>query len=190
MFARTPRLLLRPTWPEDATDFHRAIADAAIVRNLARAPWPYSLDDAVNFLSREPDPLRPRFVITKRTQGTPHLIGCCGIESREDGTTEIGYWIARPYWGLGFATEAASAVLQIAHATGLSNIRASHFLDNPASGRVLRKIGFRPTGQPQFRYSAGRGGAALCQFYEHSAEDVIHEDVAADLYADHEPMAA
>lgn len=190
MFARTPRLLLRPTWPEDATAFHTAIADAAVVRNLSRAPWPYTPDDAVRFLSREPDPLRPRFVIMKRTQGKPHLIGCCGLEYCEDGTTEIGYWIARPYWGLGFATEAASAVLQIAHATGLTDIRASHFLDNPASGRVLRKLGFRPQGQPSFRYSEGRGRADLCQFYEHSAEGAMPEDVAADLYADQEPIAA
>jgi RimJ/RimL family protein N-acetyltransferase len=190
MFARTSRLLLRPAWPEDATSFHRAIADEAIVRNLANAPWPYTMNDAVDFLSREPDQLRPNFLMVKRTRGTPHLVGGCGFATQEDGSVELGYWIARPYWGLGFATEAAAALLEIARATGAENIRASHFLDNPASGRVLRKLGLSPLGSPQMRYSAGRGRADLCQVYEDSQERLMEDDVAVELYADREPIAA
>jgi len=190
MFARTPRLLLRPGWPEDAAALYGAIADEAIVRNLARAPWPYTMDDAVDFLSREHDPLQPTFVIIKRTRGTPHLIGGCGISAQEDGSLELGYWIARPYWGLGFATEAASTVMQIARATGLQGIRCSHFVDNPASGRVIRKLGFRPTGRVEPRFSAGRDRVDLCQIYEDGGESEMREDVAVELYADREPLAA
>ena len=190
MFARTPRLLLRPGWPEDAAALHSALADEAIVRNLAQVPWPYSMDDAAAFLAREHDPLRPSFLVFKRTRGMPHLVGGCGISAQSDGTLELGYWIARPYWGLGFATEAASAVMQIARASGLRNVACSHFIDNPASARVMRKLGFRPVGQPEPRFSRGRGRADLCQFYELAEESDMPEDVTMELYGDREPLAA
>ena len=52
MFARTERLLLRPGWLEDAPALARAIGEEAVVRNLARAPWPYGMDEAQDFLGR------------------------------------------------------------------------------------------------------------------------------------------
>lgn len=190
MFARTPRLLLRPGWAEDAPRLHAAIADEAIVRNLATAPWPYALEDARSFLAREPDPLHPSLLIFKRTQGQPHLVGHCGISPSDTGELELGYWIARPYWGLGFATEAAAAVMQIARATGIRGVTCNHFIDNPASGRVMRKVGFRPVGQPRLRFGRGRGRADLCQFYEDAGEDAMRDDPAVALYADTAPLAA
>ena len=190
MFARTQRLLLRPGWPEDASALHAAIADEGIVRNLATAPWPYGRGDAEAFLARERDPLLPAFLIIKRTHGTPRLIGGCGIGEQEDGRIELGYWIARPYWGLGFATEAAAAVMHIARSSGLKGISCSHFVDNPASGRVLRKLGFRPVGRPEPRFSQGRGRADLCQFYEDGAEGEMRDDPAVDIYPDLAPLAA
>ena len=69
----------------------------------------------------------------------------------------MGYWIARGSWGLGFATEAGTALLEIARALGLARLEASHFLDNPASGRVLEKLGFEPTGLVAPRLSCARG---------------------------------
>ena len=190
MFARTPRLLLRPGWAEDAASLHTAIADEAIVRNLATAPWPYMPGDARAFLTQERDPLLPSFLIFKRTRGQPHLVGGCGISALEHGAVELGYWIARPYWGLGFATEAASAVMQLARAAGLRNVTCSHFLDNPASGRVIRKLGFKPCGTPAMRYSQGRGRADLSQSYVDGAEGEMCDDVAVEIYSDREPLAA
>jgi RimJ/RimL family protein N-acetyltransferase len=184
MFARTPRLLLRPGWAEDAQALHQAIADPAIVRNLSTAPWPYSMTDAETVLTRDRDARLPVFLAFKRTRGRPHLVGGCGIGRREDGRLELGYWIARPYWGLGFATEATRAVMRIARATGLQGITCSHFVDNPASGRVMRKVGFRPTGDYVRRYSAGRGEEALAALYEDGGEDDMRADVALDLYDD------
>ncbi len=96
MFARTPRLLLRPGWQEDAQALHAAMADESIVRNLASAPWPYEPSHAEAYLARERDPRLPVFLAFNRTQGRPHLIGGCGIGRREDGGLELGYWIARP----------------------------------------------------------------------------------------------
>ena len=69
MFARTPRLLLRPGFPEDAPALAAAIADEAIVRNLATAPWPYRMRDAEAFLAKPRDPVLPSFLIFERTDG-------------------------------------------------------------------------------------------------------------------------
>jgi RimJ/RimL family protein N-acetyltransferase len=190
MFARTPRLLLRPGWPEDAQALHRALSDEGIVRNLATAPWPYALADAEAFLAREREPQLPAFLAFNRTRGRPHLVGGCGIGRREDGGLELGYWIARPFWGLGFATEATRAVMRIARAAGDARITASHFIDNPASGRVMRKIGFRPTGSYVRRFSAGRGGDGLVAIYEDANEEEMRADVASELYGDATTMAA
>lgn len=168
MFARTERLLLRPGWAEDATALFEAIADHAIVRNLATAPWPYSMTDAEAFLAAERDVLNPSFLLYRRTHGAPQLVGGAGFGRRpDDGEIELGYWIARPYWGLGYATEAAEAVVAIARdGLRLKKLHASHFTDNPASGRVLEKIGFEATGWFVQRHSAGRGEAAPSKLYE------------------------
>lgn len=165
MFARTERLLLRPSWPEDAGPLFRAIADEGIVRNLARAPWPYSLEDALRFVGSEQQELYPSFILYKRTDGAPVIVGACGLSPYGDAT-EMGYWIARPYWRQGFASEAGRAVVDIARTVGHRRLVAGHYIDNPASGAVLRKLGFRATGQREERFSAGRGYAATALLYE------------------------
>jgi RimJ/RimL family protein N-acetyltransferase len=165
MFARTERLLLRPSWPEDAGALYDAIADEGIVGNLARAPWPYTREEAVRFAAVEHPEMFPAFMLMLRTDGAPQLIGACGLGER-DGEAELGYWIARPYWGRGFAAEAAKAVVGIAKALGHRKLVAGHFTDNPASGRVLRKVGFRPLGRVEQRYSAGRGREATSALFE------------------------
>lgn len=170
MFARTERLLLRPSWPEDAAELHAAIADEGIVRNLARAPWPYTVEEAVCFATLQHDEKYPAFLLMLRTDGAPRLIGACGL-GEHNGEAELGYWIARPYWGLGFASEASRAVISIAKAIGHQKLVAGHFTDNPASGRVLRKLGFQPTGKREERHSKGRGSAMICALYEKSLAD-------------------
>lgn len=170
MFARTERLLLRPSWPEDSAQLYEAVADEAILRNLAFAPWPYSLEDAASFASAERPLHFPNFLLMQRTDGAPRLIGSCGLHDR-GGEAELGYWIARPCWGLGYATEAARAVMGIAKALGHKRIVASHFTDNPASGHVLRKVGFRSMGQTEMRHSKGRGTAVPCALYEKSLNE-------------------
>jgi len=165
MFARTERLLLRPGWAEDAPALRQAIADEMVVRNLAVAPWPYSLRDAEAFLAAPRDPGLPSMLIFERTDGEPVLVGSCGLGRRASGRIELGYWIARPFWGRGFATEAGEALVAMARALGLDRLEASHFLDNPASGRVLEKLGFKPTGLSAERYSCARGGDAMARLY-------------------------
>jgi RimJ/RimL family protein N-acetyltransferase len=182
MFARTERLLLRPGWIEDAPALHRAIADEAIVRNLATAPWPYRLEDAEAFLSplRERRPNEVGLLVFRRTDRAPELIGTVGLGGRPDGPIELGYWIARRWWNRGYATEAARAIVGIAReGLRLPVLRAGHFIDNPASGRVLEKLGFRPTGAVAPRFSAGRGEAAPCRLYELGLEDAEPRAIAA-----------
>lgn len=146
MFARTPRLLLRPGFPEDARALVNAIAEEAIVRNLATAPWPYRMRDAEAYLASPRDPVLPSLLIFERGEGAPQLVGSCGLGRRPSGAVELGYWIARPFWGRGLATEAGIALIEIARALGLRQLEGSHFIDNPASARVLEKLGFQSTG--------------------------------------------
>lgn len=171
MFARTERLLLRPGWQEDAPALAHAIGDEAIVRNLARVPWPYGEAEARDYLSLPVDPDQPRFLIFARTGGAPRLVGGCGIGTNPEGALEIGYWIARPYWGLGFATEAGRQLVRIARAMQLPKLASGHFVDNPASGAVLRKLGFKPTGKVAQRYSVARGGEVACALFEEGEGD-------------------
>jgi RimJ/RimL family protein N-acetyltransferase len=165
MFARTERLLLRPGWAEDAPALARAIADEQVVRNLATAPWPFALEDAEAFLAAPRDPAMPCFLITERTDGEPRIVGACGLGRRPSGAVEMGYWVGKQHWGKGFATEAGRALIDIARALNLPRLEASHFLDNPASGRVLEKLGFVPTGMSAARYSCARGGEAMARLY-------------------------
>ncbi len=154
MFAITERLLLRPGWAEDAPALAHAINDEAIVRNLARVPWPYGVADAEHFLALPQEPQRPRFLIFVR--GTNELVGCIGLHGED--VAELGYWIARPHWGKGIATEAGQAVVDLCDASlRLPRLISCHAVDNPASGRVLAKIGFRATGIFASQPSLGRG---------------------------------
>ena len=157
MFARTPRLLLRPGFPEDAPALAAAIADKAIVMNLAVVPWPYSMRDAEAFLAKPRDPVLPSLLIFERGLRAPQLVGACGLARRPSGSVELGYWIARASWGRGYATEACTALVEIARTLGLPSLEASHFVDNPASARVLEKLGFESLGIVAPRMSCARG---------------------------------
>ena len=157
MFARTPRLLLRPGFPEDAPALAAGIADEAIARNLATVPWPYRMRDAEAFLASPRDPILPSLLIFERGQNAPQLVGSCGLGRRPSGAVEMGYWIARPFWGRGIATEACTALVDIARTLGLATLEGSHFIDNPASARVLEKLGFEPIGIIAPRMSCARG---------------------------------
>lgn len=171
MFHRSERLFLRPAFPEDCGAILAGIGEESIVKNLARAPWPYTLDDARSFAALPQDMRLPHFLVTVPGKG---VIGSAGMGEHE-GEPELGYWIARAHWGQGYATEAAGAVLKVARALGHRRVVAGHFVDNPASGKVLRKLGFVPTGRPGKRFSLARG----CM--------VESVEYALDLEADMDP---
>jgi RimJ/RimL family protein N-acetyltransferase len=165
MFAVTERLLLRPGWADDAPALTAAVANEKIARNLSQLPWPYAHSDALWFLTNVHGQGIPEFLIFTR-HGEPQLVGAVGLHSdpeNADGAPELGYWIAEAFWGQGYATEAARAVVQIARWTlKLKSLTSGYFTDNPASGRVLQKLGFRSTGKVVSRHSAGRGKDVPC----------------------------
>lgn len=157
MFMRTDRLFLRPTFPEDWREVYRGINDAGVVRMLARAPWPYHEKDAQEFCSARRDPLDLRLGITlPGVDGAP-MIGQIGMDASKD-VPEVGYWIARGYRGKGYASEALGGLVQMARALRIRRLQAGHYVDNPVSGAVLRKIGFRETGEVHPTHALGRGG--------------------------------
>lgn len=180
MFARTHRLTLRPGWPEDAPALAAAIGHESVVHMLARVPWPYSVGDAESFLARPRSVTDFTLLILAHEGAQPRLIGAIGLAPEGD-SHELGYWLTPAAWGRGYATEAGRAMLGIArHALGLKHLVSGHFADNPASGRVLAKLGFRRTGRIVPRYSAGRGEDVPCRLVE---LDLAEAEADADTAA-------
>ncbi|MFL0415106.1 GNAT family N-acetyltransferase [uncultured Sphingomonas sp.] len=162
MFARTKRLTLRPSWPEEAETLTQAIAHEEVAMKLARLPWPYSVGDAEAFLAVPRGPTDARFFILAHDGSYPRMVGGIGLNATGRHTAELGYWLTPQAWGRGYATEAGRAVIDMArHALPLRRIEASHHLDNPASRRVLEKLGFREV-RRQPLYSLARGGEVDC----------------------------
>ncbi len=183
MFMRTERLFLRPPFPEDWREVYRGINDAGVVRMLGRAPWPYAPQDAQAFCNRLRNPLDMVFAITlPGVDGAP-VIGTIGLNGTAD-VPEVGYWISRGHRRQGYATEALRGVLDITRMLGVEQVAAGHFLDNPASGAVLRKAGFAETGEVRATCSLGRGGQlVLARRYARVLVDA--EDDGGMPVADH-----
>jgi len=154
MFIRTERLFLRPAWLEDAPELARAIAHEPVVRMLASAPWPYREEHAREWIEAQPPRRLPSLLVTLPDNGG-RIVGGCGLHEKEEAV-EVGYWIAPECWGRGYATEALRGLLSLARVAGHRRIVGRHAIDNPASGKVLRKAGFRPTGRGRPIHSLGR----------------------------------
>lgn len=141
----TPRLILRPFTSADAPDIARLAADFPIADMTLSIPHPYTLADADAWLTKLPESYAAGtnlpLAITLAT--TRELVGTIGLEvAKPHHRAELGYWIGTPYWNRGYATEAATAMLAFGFTPlNLTRITAHHFARNPASGRVLQKIG-------------------------------------------------
>jgi RimJ/RimL family protein N-acetyltransferase len=106
-----------------------------------RIPFPYSEDLAREWMSSIAEGEFVRAVVYKSA-----LIGATGYVANDDGSAEIGYWIGKPWWGRGFATEAASAIVRHCFSSaGFTRLTCCHFVDNAASRRVIEKLGFTPS---------------------------------------------
>ena len=135
------------------------------MRNLATAPWPFALEDAEAFLAAPRDPAMPSFLITERTDGDPALVGACGLGRRPSGAVELGYWIAPPYWGKGFATEAGRALIDIARALEAAAARSLALPRQSGVGPGAGEARLLPTGISAPRYSCARGGEAMARMF-------------------------
>ena len=156
----TERLVLRQTETRDAAAFSRLVSDYDIARMTGSIAYPYPLLSAefkiMTFHSAKRRGLAHPYAITLK--GEDNLIGVADLFKRSPDTLwEIGYWIGRPFWGNGYITEACSALLREADDTlGTEDRVAGVFTDNPGSARVLEKLGFEPSGEPEDYFSMGR----------------------------------
>jgi RimJ/RimL family protein N-acetyltransferase len=140
---RSQRLSYRPLQAADASRIATLAGEWEIARMTSRIPHPYSLVDADLWIASIGN---GEFVRGVEHDGA--LIGAVGYIESEERQAEIGYWIGKPWWGHGFATEAARAL--VAHcfgAGGFHRLTCGHFVDNPASARVIAKLGFRRIGK-------------------------------------------
>ncbi len=157
----TQRLTLRAPRRHDIERVAAFCVDHDVARMTTRMPWPYTHAHAEDFVARcgAQDGSRDNtFAIELAEEG---LIGVVGLFTHVDGQVEMGYWIGRPYWGLGYATEAAKGALDWTRAAWKKRyVTAGHFADNDASGRVLIKAGFLYTGVVEHKPSIARGEPA------------------------------
>jgi RimJ/RimL family protein N-acetyltransferase len=143
----TERLLLRPFRLEDAREVQRLAGAREVAAGTLEIPHPYPDGAAEEWISGQPSVRSLTFAIERKEDGA--LIGAIGLRlEREHGRAELGYWIGVPYWNNGYATEAGRAVVRHGfEAEGLNRIYAFHFSSNPASGRVLQKLGMTHEGR-------------------------------------------
>lgn len=144
----TARLTLRPLSREHKQAIIPLISERQVARNLLRVPHPYLDHHFDEFLAKistgDTDAVFSIFV-----RDEDRLCGGMGLHlTPEHKRAELGYWLGHPYWGHGYATEAARAVMAFGfEKLQLNRIFASHFSGNDASGRVLQKLGMKPEGK-------------------------------------------
>ena len=174
----TDRLILRTPRPNDIAGMVVWLGDFNVSRNLARVPHPYHEEDAELFVAG----MGPRrdegahaFSIIRKSDG--QFIG--GVGLHPDGADyEFGYWLGVPFWGQGYATEATHRLVTYAfEELDQPTIHAGWFYDNPASGRVLAKLGARRNGSAM-RDCRARGRAVLCHDMLLTRADFLRKQAA------------
>jgi [ribosomal protein S5]-alanine N-acetyltransferase len=149
----TTRLILRPYREEDVKELLPLIGAREVAATTLRIPHPYSEKDAREFIvMMQHDSENVRRAVTLRSDG--RIVGGVGLHLNEKYRhAELGYWIGVPYWGRGYATEAAAALIHYGfEELQLHRIFANHFGHNPASGRVLKKLGMKYEGCQRQHY--------------------------------------
>jgi RimJ/RimL family protein N-acetyltransferase len=140
----TERLVLRPPHHDDVPELAVIANNRQIAEMTSRMPFPYDLADAETFIEGCIDGRHEGYIYAITLADTGHLIGFCGLEKRErSGGFEIGFWLGENYWGAGYATEAANALVdQAFRSTGAEHVHAVCRTVNPPSRNVIVKCGF------------------------------------------------
>ena len=144
---KTKRLILRPIGNRDAQNISTLAGDIEIARMTGAIPYPYPVISAEFFIMTNRENRRRglcyNYAVTLRDND--QLMGVVGVFRRgENAAFELGYWLGKPYWNHGYTTEASAAILREAqNHLGVSHIAAGVFVDNPASMKVLKKLGFK-----------------------------------------------
>lgn len=148
----TERIKLRPWRDSDAATLFKYASDPDVG---PRAGWPphKSVEESLEIIRTVFKDITNTWAIELKATG--EAIGAmgygpsceCNLPARE-GEPLIGYWVGKPYWNQGICTEALRLMLEhIRQTTDIKSLISGHFVDNPASGRVMEKCGFVPTGE-------------------------------------------
>ncbi|MDD2251750.1 MAG: GNAT family N-acetyltransferase [Dehalococcoidales bacterium] len=146
----TERILLRCFSTDDCRDVVSLLGDPDIAANTLNIPYPYEYSVADDWIKSHEENFKSGkgavFAITDRETGK--LIGAIGLNiEAADEKAELGYWIGKKFWHAGYATEAGKAILEYGFTSlGLNRIFARHLGRNPASGRVMQKLGMKHEG--------------------------------------------
>jgi ribosomal-protein-alanine N-acetyltransferase len=167
---RTERLLLRAPAIADAARISLLAGDFEVASMTGTIPHPYSEEMAADWIRSHQDGEEGvAFAIDLGGD----LIGCVGYRAYDAVHAEMGYWLGKPYWRFGFATEAARALIRHVFRTeGFDYITCGHFRENPASARVIAKLGFEPSGEV-LRDCAARGNKSRCVTYRLTRERAL-----------------
>jgi RimJ/RimL family protein N-acetyltransferase len=145
----TPRLVLRPFELTDAPAVQRLAGAPEVALTTQNIPHPYEDGMAEAWIGTHASEWEARrFLTLAITSPEDGLVGAVGLHlSPAHRRGELGYWVGLPFWGKGYATEASRALLDFGFGPlGLNRIQARHMTRNPASGRVMRKLGMEPEG--------------------------------------------
>jgi RimJ/RimL family protein N-acetyltransferase len=140
----TKRLILRPFSLADVPAVVALAGDWDIAFNTLSVPHPYTEDHAVQWIRQQNEQWKQKQAVTFAiAQADNTLVGSIGLGLVPSfNLAELGYWVGKPYWGRGYATEAACAVVDFGfEKLSLHRIQATHFGNNPASGKVMQKVG-------------------------------------------------
>ncbi|HUB11097.1 MAG TPA: bifunctional GNAT family N-acetyltransferase/(deoxy)nucleoside triphosphate pyrophosphohydrolase [Acetobacteraceae bacterium] len=189
----TERLILRPLLPHDAEPMFRLIDDWEVTRNLAIVPFPYPrplADDWIASTARElADGTGYTLAITGRDDEQEIFLGVVGLRvDLKARIATLGYWVGRRFWGFGVASEAAGRAVRWGFANlAIDRMRADVATDNPASAAVLRRIGFRQTGEATAFSEARKGERPVWQF-EATRDDIFGLPNAEPTAAGEKPV--
>lgn len=149
---RSKRLVLRAVKPSDAEVINAYINDPRIYENVARIAPGQTLESTQDWISKQEPNRRAGAGFTYAIEREGRLIGIISLGGASvSSPAGLGYWIGPDHWGQGFATEAGEALMNFAQKElGTRTVYSNYFVENPASGRVLDKIGFKAIGQGEF----------------------------------------
>ena len=159
----TGRLVLRAPRLGDAKIVATLANDRRIAENTARIPHPCRRADVEDFIAAANQAGGEiAYLITLRDGS---IIGVCGVSQPKEQAPEIGYWLGAKFWGKGYATEAARAVIDHAFTDlEFEALQSAARVTNPASRRVLEKCGFQWTGAGLLRIRALHSSAPIDRF--------------------------
>lgn len=147
---KTPRLLLKRHSKEHAEALTKLISSREFSDNTSTIPFPYTLENAQTWLEKqERSFLEGKDVVLGMFDvNSGELVGNIGLHLKnEHQIAEIGYVVGKPFWNSGYGTEAARALMQFGFSQlNLRKITARHYGHNPASGRIMQKLGMTKEG--------------------------------------------